>query len=68
MPKIKPGYVEVIQSEDGVQHVMFLQAPSNKNKELCRFFLVDQSSSTRNSQLVKAVEQAFESYFRDIKG
>jgi hypothetical protein len=68
MPKIKPRYVEVIQSEDGAQHVMYLQATSKKNRELCRFILADQTSSTRNAQLVKAVEQAFEVYFRDING
>ncbi|MDD3139403.1 MAG: hypothetical protein PHX08_10580 [Lachnospiraceae bacterium] len=64
MPKIKQRYVEVIQTNDGAQHVMFLPT----NMELCRFILSKKASSTRNAQLVKAVEQAFEVYFKDTIG
>ena len=64
MPKIKQRYVDVLQSSDGTQHVMFLPT----NMELCRFILSKRASSTKNAQLVKAIEQAFEVYFGDIIG
>ena len=64
MPKIKQRYVEVLQSSDGTQHVMFLPT----NMELCRFILSKKASSTKNAKLVKSIEQAFEIYFDEVIG
>lgn len=64
MPKIKKRYIEVLQESDGTQQVILIP----NNVVLCKFILFRKGSSTKNVRLIKAIEQAFETYFEDIIG
>lgn len=58
----KMKYVEIMQDNKNVQHVVFLPT----EMELCTFILSRKASSSNNAELVKRIGQAYESYFMEI--